>query len=245
MKEIYFLASLPRAGNTLLGSIINKNPKINLTANTLLTDVIYQLNLLKDYEIYKNFTDEKSLNNIIKNVFNNYYKDWNVDTIIDRGPWGTPYNLQCLKSIIKKPKFIILYRPILECIASFIKIEKPINVESRCHELMSEEGIIGKSLWSIKNIIKEKENYIIIYYKDFIKKPNKEIKKMFNFLKIPFTNFNLSDLKQFSANGVSYNDSIYTAPLHKIRTDKIKSNKYNIKDFLSSNIIKQYSNLDI
>jgi len=41
MKEIYFLTSLPRAGNTLLGSIINKNPKINLTANTLLTDVIY------------------------------------------------------------------------------------------------------------------------------------------------------------------------------------------------------------
>ena len=154
MKAYYFLSSLPRAGNTLLGSIINQSQSVKLTANTLLTDIIYQLQLIKDIEIYKNFPDEKSLDNIIKNVFNNYYKDWNVDNIIDRGAWGTPYNLQALKTIIKKPKFIILYRPVLECLASFIKIEKPIDLETRCHQLISDEGMIGKNLWSIKNIIK-------------------------------------------------------------------------------------------
>ena len=159
--------------------------------------------------------------------------------------WGTPYNLTSLKSIIEKPKFIIFYRPVLECLASFIKIEKPINVETRCHQLMSEEGAVGKGLWSIKNLIEKKENYIIIYYKDFIKNSNIEIKKIFDFLKISFINFNLNNLKQFSVNNVSYDDSIYKAPLHTIRTDKIKLNKYNIKNYLPANIIKQYSNLDI
>ena len=245
MNNIYFLTSLPRAGNTLLGSIVNQSQYVKLTANTILTDVIYQLQLIKDIQIYKNFPDEKSLNNIIKNVFNNYYQNWKVDNIIDRGAWGTPYNLECLKSIIKKPKFIILYRPVLECLASFIKIEKPINLETRCHQLMSDEGIIGKYLWSIKNIIKEKENHVIINYKNFIKNPNKEIKTIFDYLEIPFTNFDLSNLKQFSTNKVNYNDSIYKAQLHTIRTDKIKLNKYNIEDYLPSNIIKQYSNLDI
>jgi hypothetical protein len=66
MKEYYFLSGLPRSGNTLLGSIINQNPNLNLTANTILTDAIYQLSLLKEYQIYKNFPDENSLNNIIK-----------------------------------------------------------------------------------------------------------------------------------------------------------------------------------
>lgn len=245
MKGYYFLCSLPRAGNTLLGSILNQSKNIRLTSNSILPEIIYQLQSLKENEIYKNFPDEKSLDNIIKNVFNNYYKEWNVDNIIDRGVWGTPYNLTSLKSIIEKPKFIILYRPILECLASFIKIEKPINVETRCHQLMSEEGAVGKGLWSIKNLIEKKENYIIIYYKDFIKNPNIEIKTMFDFLKISFKNFDLSNLKQFSVNNVSYDDSIYKAPLHTIRTDKIKLNKYNIKDYLPANIIKQYSNLDI
>jgi hypothetical protein len=245
MKAYYFLTGLPRSGNTLLGSIINQSKNVKVTANTILTDIIYQLQLIKDNEIYKNFSDEKSLDNIINNVFNNYYQNWKVDNIIDRGAWGTPYNLKCLKSIIKKPKFIILYRPVLECLASFIKIEKPTNIESRCHELMQTNAMIGKNLWSIKNIIKEKENYIIINYKDFIKNPNKEIKTMFNYLKINFENFNLSNLKQFSANNVSYNDSIYKAQLHTIRTNKIEINKYKIEDYLPSNIIKKYSNLDI
>ena len=245
MNNIYFLCSLPRAGNTLLGSIVNQSQHVKVTANTILTDVIYQLQLIKDYEIYKNFPNEKSFNNIIKNVFKNYYKNWKVDNIIDRGAWGTPGNLISLKSIIKKPKFIILYRPVLECLASFIKIEKPINVETRCHKLMSDSGIIGKNLWSIKNIIKEKENYLIINYKNFIKNPNEEIKKIFNYLKILFKDFDLSNLKQFSVNNVSYNDSVLAAKLHTIRTDKIELNKYKIEDYLPSNIIKQYSNLDI
>lgn len=245
MNKIYFLCSLPRAGNTLLGSVINQSKNVKVTANTILTDIIYQLQLLKEYEIYKNFPDEQSLNNIINNIFNNYYQNWKVENIIDRGPWGTPYNLKVLKTIIKKPKFIILYRPILECLASFVKIENPINLETRCHQLMSNEGIIGKNLWSIKNIIKEKEDYLIINYKDFVKNPNKQIKTIFDFLKITFKNFNLNNLKQFSANGVNYNDNIYENKLHTIRTDKIELKKFKIQDYLPTNIIKQYSKLDI
>ena len=83
MNNIYFLCSLPRAGNTLFGSIVNQSQHVKVTANTILTDVIYQLQLVKEYEIYKNFPNEKSLDNIIKNVFNNYYENWKVDNIID------------------------------------------------------------------------------------------------------------------------------------------------------------------
>ena len=245
MKKYYFLCGLPRAGNTLLGSILNQSKNIRLTANTILADVLYQLSLLKNYEIYKNFPDEKSFNNIIKNVFNNYYQNWKVNNIIDRGPWGTPGNLELLKLIIKKPKFVIIYRPILECLASFIKIEKPINVETRCHQLMRDDGIIGKNLWSIKNIIKEKENYIIINYLDLINKPSNEINKIYKFLNINPFNHKFKNFDDFSINNIKYNDSILNAPLHKIRTDKIQINKYKIKDYLPSNIIKQYSNLDI
>jgi hypothetical protein len=245
MKHVYFLTSMPRAGNTLLGSILNQNKKINVTSNSIISEMIFKLHELKECEIFRNFPDDKSLNNVIKNVFNEYYKDWKVDYILDRSTWGTPFNLSYLKSIIKKPKFVILYRPVLECLASFIKIEKPTNVEIRCEKLMDHNGVIGKSLWSINNLIKEKEDYIIIHYKNFIKNPNKEIKKIFDFLKIPFKNFNLNNLKQFSSNNISYDDSIFNIPLHTIRTNKIQLNKYNIEDYLPSNIIKKYSNLDI
>lgn len=244
-KNLFFLCGLPRSGNTLLGSIINQNPKLNVTANTILIDVVYSLYLLKENNIYKNFSDNKSLDNIIKNAFNNYYKNWKANFIIDRGPWGTPDNLNVLKAIVNKPKFIILYRPVLECLASFIKIESPKNIEERCRELMNEDGIIGKNLWSIKNILKNNENYIIVNYLDLINNPKKQINKMYKFLNVKFFNHVFKNIDQFSANNIKYDDSVLNKPLHTIRTDKIEFNKYKIKDYLPSYIIKKYSNLDI
>jgi len=245
MKSHYFLSGLPKSGNTLLSSLINQNTQISITANTILTDVIHQIALLKNTQIYNNFPDEESLNNIIKNVFNNYYKDWKAKYIIDRGLWGTPYNLKCLKSIIKKPKFIILYRPVLKCLASFIKIEKPIDIETRCNELMKDDGMIGKSLWSIKNLIKEKEDHIIINYSELVSNPLKQINKIYSYLNIDSFEHKLKNFNSFSVNDIKYNDNVLNAPLHTIRTDKIKLNKYKIEDYLPKNIIKQYSNLDI
>ena len=245
MKEYYFLSGMPRSGNTLLGSIINQNPNLNLTSNTIVTDVIYQLSLLKDSQIFKNFPDEESLNNVIKNVFNNYYQNWKAKFIIERGVWGTTVNLPLIKSIIKKPKFIILYRPVLECLASFIKIEKPTNVEKRCEYLMEEYSMINKSLLSIKNIIKEKEDYIIINYFELVNKPLVQINKIYKFLNIDKFNHVFKNFDDFSANGIKYDDSVLSAILHNIRTDKIKLSKYKIEDYLPPYIIKKYSNLDI
>ena len=245
LKKYYFLCSLPRAGNTLLGSILNQSKNIRLTANSILPELIYQLHLLKENQMFKNFPDHKSFNSIIKNVFNNYYQEWNVDNIITRGVWGTPINLQLLKSIIKKPKFIILYRPVLECLASFIKIEKPLDVEFRCKQLLEKEYIVGRSLWSIKSIIKKKEDYIIINYNDLVNNTNNTLKKIFNYLEIEFENIDINNFKQFSVNNVFYDDTVLPFNLHTIRTNKIKFNKYSIKDYLPNNVINQYSSLDI
>ena len=47
LKQYYFLCGLPRAGNTLLASLINQNPNITLTANSIVPEIIYQLASLK------------------------------------------------------------------------------------------------------------------------------------------------------------------------------------------------------
>ena len=247
MKKYFFLNSLPRSSNTLLGTIINQNPQVSITANTILTDVFLQLLKLKNDEIYQNFPDEKSYNNIIKNVFNNYYKDYQSKFIITRGPWGTPLNLLLLKNIlgIKKPKFIILYRPVLECLASFIRIEKPLDVELKCHQLMDSNGIIGKNLWSIKNTIESKEDYIIVNYSDLVNNPKNQINKIYKFLNIDTFKHKFENFNQFTANEIQYNDDVLTAELHKIKTDKIEMDEIKIEDYLPSNIIKEYSDLDI
>ena len=249
MKEIYFLSGMPRAGNTLLSSLINQNKEITVTANSIVCEALYMLSRLKENLVFKNFPDHQSLDNIFNNVFNNYYKDWLSKYIIDRGPWGTPGNLELLKKIIKKPKFIILYRPILEILASFIKIEKPVNIEEQCNMYMDidegRNGIVDRYLWSIENILKNKEDHIIINYKDLINDPIKEIEKIYEFLNIPFKKIQLENFNQFYANNLTYNDSVLKSELHKIRTDKVEQIQFNVEEILPKHIIKKYSGLDI
>ena len=219
-KKFFFLQSLPRSGSTLLSSLVNENKNIKITANSVVPEILFKIYSVKDHRIYQNFPDEDSFNSVLYNVFNLYYKNWESEYIIDRGPWGTPFNLYMLKKIFVERKFVIIYRPVLETLASCIKIENPTNIEKSCDSLMNPDGMIGKYLWGIKNLIKEKENFILIKYEDLIKNIDNELNKIFNFLGIKNYSVDKNYIKQFSINNISYNDSVYYEGLHKIRTDK-------------------------
>jgi hypothetical protein len=120
-KKIFFLAGLPRAGNTILTSILNQNPDICCTPNSITLDIIKDLFLLKTTDVFLNFPDHKSLDNVLSSVFDNYYKDWDYKYIIDRGPAGTIGNLELVKKHLdSKIKIIFLVRPVLEVLASWI-----------------------------------------------------------------------------------------------------------------------------
>ena len=77
---------MPRSGNTLFASIMNQNPEIAVTANSITLEIMKELFLLKKIDTFQNFPDEQSLDNVMDEVYNLYYKNWNYKTIIDRGP---------------------------------------------------------------------------------------------------------------------------------------------------------------
>ena len=128
MKKYYFLGGLPRSGNTLLSSILNQNPDIKVSSNSFLNIHLYNTYHLKYSEQYYNFPDSKSLDNLVSSSFDSYYQDWNAKYIIDRGPWGTPFNLQLLQEYLKNEiKIICTVRDIVEIIASFIKTSPEVG----------------------------------------------------------------------------------------------------------------------
>ena len=238
MKKYFFLAGLPRCGNTLFASILNQNPTIQVTANSLLPEIFLALKPLYQNLIFKNFPDFKSLDNVIHNIFNNYYKGWKAQYIIDRSYWGTPSNLEFLKALNFDLKFIILVRPVLEILASFIKIEKPRNIEKRCDKLMANDGMVGKALLSYEAL--KKEDCLIIHYNQLAEKPADTIKKVYQFLKLPLWEHRFIDIDPFNIQGLYYNDKVLSSPLHSIKVDKIKKIDYKVKEYLPANIIKKY-----
>ena len=246
-KQISFLCALPRTGSTFLSSIINQSKQIQVMDTSVVPDLLANLLKVKESSNFINLPYHKGIDNVVLNVFNNYYSEVKQKHILDRSCWGTPGNLEIIKSIFKKRKFVFLVRPVLECLASFVKASKMNgSIDEFCKELMDKEnGPIGKNVWSIQNLIKEKEEYHLIHYDDLIKNTQKEIDKMFDFLEIKKEKFKLKNFNQFEFQGINYDDTVVSGNYHTIRVDKVKKINYNVEDYLSKEIIDQYKDIKI
>ena len=235
-KKLFFLIAMPRSGNTLFASIINQNPEIACTANSITLEIMKDLYLLKETDIFQNFSDHKSLNNIIDVVYDLYYKDWPQRIIIDRGPVlasGNPGNFELMKIHYKRPfKCIVLLRDLMDVLASYMKwyTENPNAFpnrhglktdEEKLSMIMNNAGAVAKELNAIRDAFNYPNICHFVKYDDLVTNPEEEIKKIYKFLDEPYFNHRFIDLDQININGIGYNDSIVGKNMHTIKTGEI------------------------
>jgi sulfotransferase len=256
MKEMFFLLAMPRSGNTLFSSIMNQNPDIAVTANSITPGILNSIYLLKRTEVFKNFPDHQSLDNVLFSIYDTYYKDWKYKYIIERSAILNKGNNYLINNYLKKPfKCIIIWRDLLDVLASYIKwFEteptafpnklKNKSIEEKLNFIMSKNGAIIKSLSSIKNALKEenKDKCHFLTYNDLVSNTENEIIKIYTFLNIPYFKHNYNKLSQFKVNGISYDDSVVGKNMHTIKT-KVKKQLNLYRDKIPENIIKKYKHI--
>ena len=252
-RKLFFLVALPRSGNTLLASILNQNPDIAATANSMTLEIMKELFLLKETDVFKNYPDHKSLDNILNTVFDNYYKDWPQRIIVDRGPVTTPGNMNVMEQHFgNRFKVIVLLRDLMDVLASIIKWfeNEPTaypnqygkNIEEKLWILMQDNGVIAKELKAIQNAFNYKELCYFIKYDDLVKNPQQTITNLYQFLDEPLYPHQFSNLKQFQLNGIGYDDKELGNNLHMIRTEVRKENNP-YKSMIPKSIVDAYGHI--
>jgi len=108
---------------------------------------------------------------------------------------------------------------------------------------MSGSGLLGLNLIAIDNVIRRNEDYLFLTYDELVKNPIQVVKKIFSFIEEDYFEIDVKNLKQFSSNGIEYDDSKIKVPLHTIRTSSISKNETNIEDFLPKDVIVKYGNI--
>jgi len=227
-RKLLFLVAQPRSGNTLFASIMNQNPEIAATANSLTLEIMKDLFLLKKTDVFENYPDHRSLDNVLNNVFNNYYQHWPQRIIIDRGPVTTPDNLQLVNKHFKHGfKCIILLRDLMDVLASYMQwyTKNPdafpnrynLNTdEEKLMMLMNKDGAIAKELDAIQNSYNYPDMCHYVKYDDMVDNPEQEFRKIYQFLDEPYFNHRFNNLDQVSVNGLSYDDKIVGSNMHKL-----------------------------
>ena len=254
-KKIFFLGGLPRSGNTLLASILNQNPDIGCTPNSIILELYKDIWNLKHTDVFQNYPDHESLHQVMKSIIPTYYKHWDFKYIIDRGPAGLEGNLYLLKKFYSKDiRIIFLVRPLLEVLASWISwaartpdsfIRKATTTYTdACHMLMTKKGIIVKELLCMQNLLKPENRHMVHFvdYKDIVEKPKVALKGIYKFLGIPSFKHRFINLDQVKINKLSYDDTIVGKGMHTIKTKKLIKSKTDVS-ILPKEIIKQYGKI--
>jgi hypothetical protein len=253
-KQLFFLVAQPRSGNTLFTSIMNQNPDIACTPNSITLEIMKDLFLLKDTDVFQNYPDHKSLNNVLDAVYDNYYKDWPQQIIIDRGPVMTKGNFKLMQKHFKRPfKCIVILRDVIDVLASYMKwyTENPDafpnrfgfkNDEEKLSQIMNIKGAVAKDLEAIKNAFNYPDICHFVKYDDLVARPEEEITKIYKFMKVPYYKHRFEDLKQVEVNGMKYDDTIVGKNMHTIRAVVRKVNNPYI-DKIPERIRKKYEHI--
>ena len=227
-KQLLFLVAQPRSGNTLFASIMNQNPDIAATPNSITLEIIKDLHLLKQTDVFLNYPDHKSLDNVLDSVFDTYYKDWPQRIIIDRGPVMTIGNFQLMQKHFKRPfKCIVLLRNLMDVLASYMQwyTENPDSFvnrfglqtdEEKLMMIMNKDGAVAKDLEAIKNSYNYPDICHFVKYDDMVTNSEQEFKKIYEFMGEPYFNHRFDSVDQVSVNGLSYDDKVVGSNMHKL-----------------------------
>ena len=227
-KKLFFLVALPRSGNTMFASIMNQNKDLVVTANSITLEIIKDLFLLKQTDVFQNFQDHKSLDNVLDSIYDTFYKDWPQRIIIDRGPVMTPANFQLMQKHFKHGfKCIVLLRDLMDVLASYMQwyTENPdafpnrynLNTdEEKLLMLMNKDGAVAKQLEAIQNSYNYKNICHYVKYDDMVTNSEQEFKKIYEFIGEPYFNHRFDKVDQVNVNGLSYDDKVVGSNMHKL-----------------------------
>ena len=265
-KQYFFMAGLPRAGSTLLSSILNQNPEIYSGPSSPVVATMLMLeNSLSNDELFRAYPKVPQAAKIISSVIDNFYSDVDKRVIIDKNrSWVN--RLHYIPGYFGiEPKVLCPVRNIDEILTSFITMQRrtPITAEgkinfidemlvksnilltddNRCEFLASPDGILGQSYFALRQVLIEgKQNQIhFIEYDNLMNNPEETLQKIYEFLGLEQYKHDFSKIenqhKELDAEVYGLND------MHDVRSTLGKVSP-DPKEILSEKTLEKCQNLE-
>ena len=256
MNKLYCLAGLPRSGTTLLGAILNQNPKVYVTTTSPFVEILW-----RNFSVWQDENELSCLDTLkirdlkkpfLKNVGHSYFDELtDKEIVIDkRRAWHKISNMSMYSEIYDvKPKVICTVRDVAEIVASFMQIFEE-NEETFIHGETLKGSVfedlhawLDDSFHSTTRLMKQdlwfSDCIHLVEYNDLIDNTAKTLNEIYEFLELePFEH----DLKNIEVAEQEGNHGWKN--LHTIRGNLTKSNvplteheiaQYNNKNFWRKN----------
>lgn len=247
MNKFIALSGLPRAGSTLLSSILSQNSDIHSEGNSAVCQMMWDMQESCQKACAEQLSATKrysTQNDVISAIPSLYYKDVTAKYIVDKcRSWTLPNNVEMLhRYFTYSPKVIVLERPLIEVVKSYAYLRLQNNyLGDPYYGLLEDwsEPIIR----SFNGIKWAKQNnsgeFLFVTYKDLVESTEDCINNIYDFCEIEPFKHNLSNIVNIHPeddavynligqhdvrNNISYRDINIDVPKHIIDKCNILEN---------------------
>jgi sulfotransferase len=254
MKEFFFISGLPRSGSTLLSAILRQNPEfyadISSPVQGLVTSII---NVITGSES-NHMIDEDRRKQILKDVFEAYYKAFAPNIVFDTSR-GWTAKTALLKDLYPQTKIICCVRDLPWILDSFERIsaknslygasltddEANQTVTTRCDALMDvkKEGQVVKPYYFLEEgLLLNPDMIMLVEYESLCKKPESVMRELYKFIGKQYF---IHDFKNVEYENKIYDQSLNMKNLHTIKKEVTWVER---KSILPKSVWEKYSNTD-
>lgn len=247
MKKFVGLSGLPRTGSTLLSSILSQNPEIHAEGNSAVCQLMWDMQCSVLGTANEQLIASNRLHTgieLIKNIPNIYYKDVTASIVIDKcRSWTLPDNMAMLNKYFNhQPKVIVLERPLIEIVKSFVALRQANNWQGDLEQgllddlsepiMRSYEGV----KWAKAN---NKGEFLFVQYDELLNNTKATIDKIYEFCELESFEHDFNNI----VNKHPENDEVYgLLGQHDIRPTITKRD---LDVTLSDAIVKKCKDLEV
>ena len=207
-KTFYFMAGLPRAGSTLLSTLLNQNPRFYSGPSSPVLGAMFATHdNFQGNELYTGYPKPERVNEMVGSLIKHWYSDVEQEVIFDKNRAWTARVPFIEGYIGQEAKIIVPVRRVDEILTSLltmvhrnpfqegqprinfvdeqlVKFNIPINDENRCTFLLNSSGIVYESLNAVKMGVEEGhgDKFHFVDYNDLVNNPQEELNDIYKFL---------------------------------------------------------------
>jgi sulfotransferase len=202
-KNFNLISGMPRTGSTLLSSILNQNENIRSEGFSPVCRVCWDINEIFSSSVCHDefLSANKDIDKIKKETILSFiYKYYNLSEeqfIFDKSvSWLLPANQNLAKFIFgENVKTIVLERPFVEVVESYINILEKNNIEINYENIFLNTPLLRSVAGVICSNLFPSKNFLRISYSDIVFDTEKTIENIYDFFEIKKYNHDYNNIR--------------------------------------------------
>lgn len=195
---LHFLSGLPRSGSTVLAAVLNQHPALHVSTTSGLVHALdglaqaWQMQAL----LHQNDPDRSRLAQTMRGTIDAFYQHVDRPIIIDKARgWPIPPVMSSMQMVLERPpRIIATVRSVPDCMASFVRVARPSNLDEFMQSGQLSTHLKGSYLSLSHGYAHDPSWFLIVEYEDLVRDPQSQLARIHNFLQLPAYDYDFDNI---------------------------------------------------